>query len=298
MSNSKNILYLFSLVFLMLTGCEADSSWAPLPDREEEPVEVRFHAINVGADVTVSRANYVEREAWVTGDEVGIWNEFYNHLSLKYSENTTPNLSTTNNEAIYYPYQTGELSVYAYAPYSTDAFNAETNSVWVKSEWEEENAYSHYITDPVWAVDVITKTAPTAEFAFAHPMSRLKMNLIPETNVTYTNYTITLTFDRAQYGSMDLETGEITSSDSNRIFEYSEQGTVPTDYDHTIIPESILKEIKVTFTEDDTTTYEYVHSYQGTEQDPYVDFIGGNMITMNIDFAGLKAYLARTQSSN
>ena len=208
------------------------------------------------------------------------------------NEKTIDTFNTIDDSKVYYPYQTEELSVYAYAPYGTDAFNAETQSVLVRSEWEEGNAYSHYITDPVWAVDVITKTVPTAEFAFEHQMSRLKMNLIPETNVTYTNYTITLIFDRAQYCSMDLKTGKITSLDSNRNFEYSEEGTVPTDYDHTIIPRSILKEIKVIFTEDDTT-YEYVHSYQGTEQDPYVDFIDGNMITMNIDFAGIKAYLAR-----
>ena len=83
MSNSKNILYLFSLMLLWLTGCETDSSWAPLPDREEEPVEVRFHAIRTRVGGTLSRANYTEKDAWATGDKIGIWNEFYNNSQRK-----------------------------------------------------------------------------------------------------------------------------------------------------------------------------------------------------------------------
>ena len=60
MSNSKNILYLISLMLLMLTGCEADTSWAPLPGEGEEPVEVRLHATTVGAGVEVSRATALD----------------------------------------------------------------------------------------------------------------------------------------------------------------------------------------------------------------------------------------------
>lgn len=292
MSDYKNILYLLSLVLLMLTGCEAEAPAALLPDQGEEPVEVRFHAINVGADVTVSRACYSSTS--LQEDEIGIWNKFYHNISLTYTEDTTPNLSTTNNEKIYYPYDTKELPIYAYAPYSEEAFEQETQSVLVKSEWEEEDAYSHYITDPIWASDNITRDNATARFAFTHQMARLIMKIAPESGVLYSNYTITLTFDRAQYGQMSLTDGEITPAETGQ-YSYSETyrnpagtgGTnddMPEYYDHTLLPGSKLVSIKVEYA-GNIPAVSYVHIFT---EESRPDFEAGKLVPMYIDFKAMR----------
>lgn len=303
MSNSKNILYLLSLVLLMLTGCEAEAPTALLPTKGEGPVEVRFHAINVGAGVTVSRANYSDVATSLQENKIGIWNEFYDNISLTYTENTTPNLSTTNNEKIYYPYDTEELPIHAYAPYSETALQTETESVLVRSEWEEEDAYSHYITDPIWACDTITKEAPTAELGFKHQMARLKMDITPETRVTYSSYTIELTFDRTQHGQMSLATGEITPTgmDEGEDYTYTEtynssvDNEMPISYDHTILPGTKLKKITIQFVSDnETKNYEYTY----TDDKPFNEFVAGIYIQMYIDFKAIDKLNVKTETSD
>ena len=302
MSNSKNILYLLSLVLLMLTGCEAETPTALLPTTGEGPVEVRFHAINVGAGVTVSRTNYSDVATSLQENKIGIWNEFYDNISLTYTENTTPNLSTTNNEKIYYPYDTEELPIHAYAPYSDTELNSETGTVNVKSEWVEETEYSQYITDPIWACDTITKEAPTARLGFKHQMARLKIDITPETGVTYASYTIELTLDRTQHGQMSLETGEITPTERIAGEDYiytetyhSEDGEMTTSYDHTILPGTKLKKITIRFVSDnETKNYEYTY----TEDKPFKEFVAGTCIQMYIDFGKINLLNIHTSTSD
>lgn len=285
----------------MLTGCEAEAPTALLPTTGEGPVEVRFHAINVGAGVTVSRANYSDVATSLHENKIGIWNEFYDNISLTYTENTTPNLSTTNNEKIYYPYDTEELPIHAYAPYSDTELNSETGTVNVKSEWVEEAEYSQYITDPIWACDTITKETPTARLGFKHQMARLKIDITPETGVTYSSYTIELTLDRTQHGQMSLETGEITPTERIAGEDYiyketypSEDGEMTTSYDHTILPGTKLKKIAVTFTTDTgTKIYEYTY----TEDNPFKDFVAGTYIQMHIDFKKIDSLNVTTNTS-
>ncbi|MBR5541857.1 MAG: fimbrillin family protein [Bacteroides sp.] len=293
MSNSKNILYLISLILLMLTGCEADSSLAPFPNEGKEPVEVRFHAISVGASVDVSRAeNHVEKIALVNGDQIGIWNEFYPNISLTYTENGDPtNLNTTNNEIIYYPLQTEQLNVYAYAPYSETETNLNNKTVNVRSEWEDKNAYKNYITDPLWASATITKTNRTAIFQFQHQMARLKINLI---NVNQPNsYEIMLVFDRTQRGTMNLENGNIEPSESNGEYKYyikhisKLNETIPKEYDYTILPGTVLKEIDVQYSEEGSFIKKY--NIKVTEEDKkFQPFVSGRINKINIDFARIK----------
>lgn len=313
MSNSKNILYLLSLVLLMLTGCEAEAPTALLPTTGEGPVEVRFHAINVGADVTVSRANYSDVATSLQEDKIGIWNEFYNNRSLTYASTTTENdktiytFNTTDGSKIYYPYDTEELPVYAYAPYSEEAFDQETQSVLVKSEWEEGDAYSNYITDPIWAKDIITKEAPTAEFGFTHQMSRLKIEwkTVPtpdndNTSVddwnsnTYTGYKLILTFDRTQHGRMNIIDGTITPTE-NGDYTYTETGSAtgtstPTSIDHTILPGSILKKIEIQFTVG-SDEFDFGGTTTGTQysytNNMNKEFVAGKYIQMYINLGDL-----------
>ena len=304
MNNSKNILYLTSLIILMLTGCEAETPIAPLPNNGEEPMEVHFHAVTVNADVTVSRANYEEKASLVTGDKIGIWNELYHHIELTYTATANPNLSTTHQEKIYYPYDTEKLPVYAYAPYNEFALDTQTNSVLVKSEWVEDTTYNDYITDPIWAADTISK-GDTVNFKFTHQMARLKIEIKPEEEVIYSNYTLTFTFDRTQHGEMSLTNGIITPteySDCNYIERFkdptgsSATGTnMPISYDHIILPGSKLKKIKVQFAErSGIITYE--HTY--TDEQPFQDFVAGKYIQMYIDFKKIKAVTIHPNHTN
>lgn len=287
----------------MLTGCEAEAPTALLPTTGEGPVEVRFHAINVGAGVTVSRANYSVTS--LQEDKIGIWNEFYNNISLTYQSSTTENekriytFSPTNGGKIYYPYETEQLPVYAYAPYSN---TAENDSVLVKSEWIEDVAYSDYITDPIWACDTITKEAPTARLGFKHQMARLKININTEIGVTYSRYTIELTLDRTQHGQMSLETGEITPTERIAGEDYiytetyhSEDGEMTTSYDHTILPGTKLKKITIQFVSDnETKNYDYTY----TEDKPFKEFVAGTCIQMYIDFGKINLLNIHTSTSD
>ena len=294
MSNSKNILYLISLILLMLTGCEADSSFAPFPNEGEELVEVRFHAVTVGASVDVSRAeNHVEKNALANNDQIGIWNEFYPNVSLTYTEGNDPNLKTTNDEIIYYPLQTEQLKVYAYAPYSETATNLENNTVNVRSEWEDNVADEKYIKDPLWASSTISKTNRTAEFYFKHQMARLKIHL-NNININQLNsYEIMLVFDRKQRGTMNLENGNIEPSESNGEYKYYikhkrilNEG-IPTEYDYTILPGTVLKEIDVQYSEVGSFIKKYNFKDTG-EVKKFQPFVSGNINNIYIDFAQIK----------
>lgn len=292
----------------MLTGCEAETPTALLPTTGEGPVEVRFHAINVGAGVTVSRANYNDIETSLQEAEIGIWNEFYDNTSLTYISSTTTNgktiytFSPTNGGKIYYPYETEKLPIHAYAPYSETAFDAQTGAVNVKSEWVEEPAYSNYITDPIWACDTITKEAPTAKLGFKHQMARLKMDITPETGVTYSSYTIELTLDRTQHGQMSLTTGDITPTEMDEGEDYiytetyhSEDGEMPTSYDHTILPGTKLKKIIIQFvSENETKNYEYTY----TDDKPFKEFAARTCIQMYIDLGKINLLNIHTSTSD
>ena len=286
MSNSKNILYLISLILLMLTGCEAETSWAPLPNEEEEPVEVRFHATTFGANVEVSRATSYEDNTFHPDYEIGIWNDYYSNIKMIYTntENGEPNLNTINNEKIYFPYQTEEMKVYAYAPYSDTQTDLENKTVNVRSEWEDNTVYADYIVDPLWSSCTVIKENPMAYFYFSHQMARLRINL--KMDVPLDNYTITITFDRPQCGTMSLTDGSITplsqGSEYNYNIEYTNQGSpdedLPTSYDFTILPGTVLKKIHLVYNEDKRFTKEY------TEENPFGVFNRGTVIIVNLDF--------------
>lgn len=276
----------------MLTGCEADSSFAPFPNEGEELVEVRFHAVTVGASVDVSRAeNHVEKNALANNDQIGIWNEFYPNVSLTYTEGNDPNLKTTNDEIIYYPLQTDQLNVYAYAPYSETATNLENNTVNVRSEWEDHTTYKNYLTDPLWAWSTITKENRTARFKFQHQMARLKIHLeyVNQPN----SYEIMLVFDRTQRGTMNLENGNIEPSESNGEYKYyikhkriPNEG-IPTEYDYTILPGTVLKEIDVQYSEVESFIKKYNFKDTG-EVKKFQPFVSGNINNIYIDFAQIK----------
>ena len=215
MSNSKNILYLISLMLLMLTGCEADTSIAPFPNEGEEPVEVRLHATTVGAGVEVSRATALDGSS-----QIGMTGGTYQNLTLNYNT-TTKALNTTDQSKIYYPLQTDIMNIYAYAPYSTEAYDEQDNTVLVRSLFDEQNtSRDHYITDPIWATTAVTKDQAvngvvSASLQFKHVMSRLQIFLVNDTGEkTYSKIDLAFVFDRLQYGKMSMQTGEVTTANT------------------------------------------------------------------------------------
>lgn len=269
----------------MLTGCEAETSLAPFPNEGEEPIEVRLHATTFGAGIEVSRATALDGVS-----QIGMTGGTYQNLTLNYNTSTKA-LNTTDQSKIYYPLQTETMNIYTYAPYSAEAYDEAENTIRVKSEWHEGDNLDDYITDPIWATTAVTKEQAengivSASLSFQHAMSRLQIYLVhDEENVEneqqqYEVHLIILTFDRPQYGTMSMETGEITSAAATEeegyeykvLYEgphvlspYVENVTLP-DYTHTILPGSQLKKISVTLkTSNSDGHYTYNYIEEGTE---------------------------------
>lgn len=284
-------------MLLMLTGCEAETSLAPFPNEGEEPVEIRFHAISVGASVDVSRANFTPTTL-TDGTQIGMWGGTHQNIPLTYNSNQTPNLSTQNK--IYYPLQTDEVHIYTYAPYSTEAYNTEDNTVWVRSLFDEENtSRSHYITDPIWAGDTITKNEAengviSASLPFKHVMSRLQIFFVHDRGKTYENIDFSIDFDRVQYGKMSMETGEITTAYASsetykrqmgsKTLESKENTSTP-QYDYTVLPGSVLQKIYIYNIKDENGSSDHPYEYDFTAEGntPFPAFEAGKINKMIIN---------------
>lgn len=310
MSNSKNILYLISLMLLMLTGCEAETSLAPFPNEGEEPIEVRLHATTLGASVEVSRAND-ETIPLPENTQVGMWGATYQNLTLNYDQNTQA-LNTTDQSKIYYPLQTETMNIYAYAPYSIEAYDEEDNSIWVRSEFDEYLEHIHYITDPVW-----TRTSVKKEDAqngiistwlkFQHAMSKLQIYFIHDKGKEYDTIGFTINFDRHQYGKMSLETGNITKGNTqgntykryleNPILHPKAETTTP-QYDYTILPESILEYIYIYFKDSDGNSWTYEYDFTAEGNTPFPAFEAGKINKMIINLGKIDGSNDETSTPN
>ena len=298
MSNSKNILYLISLMLLMLTGCEADTSWAPLPGEGEEPVEVRLHATTLGASVEVTRASG-ETIPLPNGTQVGMLGGTYQNLRLNYDSNTNE-FKRTDQGTIYYPLQTDTMHIYAYAPFKEAAYIYEEDSVLVKSDWETLVDSTTYITDPIWAEAAVTKNNPTDTLTFKHAMSRLQICLMDTIDVRYTEHRITLYFDRPQYGKMSMKTGVVKGDGPVQTYcEYSDSlknevhtldSNIEPKYEHTIMPGSVLKGILVSFKKENNSI-DYQYNYPEEDSitgNTWIIFEPGKTYKININFGKIK----------
>lgn len=300
MSNSKNILYLTSLMLLMLTGCEADTSIAPFPNEGEELVEVRLHATTVGAGVEVARANG-ETIPLPEGTQVGMTGGTYQNIALDYNQ-TNQALERTDQGKIYYPLQTETMNIYAYAPYKEEAYNYEENTVLVRSEWQEGNLWSNYITAPIWAKTSVTKNQPTGTLTFAHAMSRLQIYLVHDQGKEYTNIRIEIDVDRSQYGTMSLETGIITSENphddtykrsvDDQTLQPKENTDIP-QLDATILPGTVLKKVRVYFEGFSVDGFEQ----EFTETNPFPAFVAGKINRIVINFGKIEEKASQVNGS-
>ena len=292
MSNSKNILYLISLILLMLTGCEAETSLAPFPNEGEEPIEVRLHATTFGSGIEVSRATALDGVS-----QIGMTGGTYQNLTLNYNTSTKA-LNTTDQSKIYYPLQTETMNIYTYAPYSAEAYDEAENTIRVKSEWHEGDNLDDYITDPIWATTAVTKEQAvngivSASLQFKHVMSRLQIFFVHDRGKTYENIDFSIEFDKVQYGKMSMETGEITPAYSgSEIYKRemgsktldSKENTTTPQYDYTVFPGSILKKVYIYNIKDTngySDSYEYDFTAEGNRPFPALE--AGKIYKMIID---------------
>lgn len=301
MSNSKNILYLTSLMLLMLTGCEADTSIAPFPNEGEEPVEVRLHATTVGVGVEVTRASGdtipLPENMW----QIGMTGGTYQNIALNYDE-TTQALKRTDQGTIYYPLQTDTMHIYAYAPFKEEAYISEEDAVKVKNSWETSQEFDDYITDPIWANTSVTRKKPTGTLTFKHVMSKLQIYLVSEVEgKTYDDISLVIDFDRSQYGKMSMETGEISPAQTgDSSYKQNEatltlnpKGNTNTPHDDfTILPGTELKKITVDFKDLDRP---YVLEF--TEEAPFPAFVAGKVIPMYINLEKIEKEAFKVNAS-
>ena len=284
----------------MLTGCEADTSWAPLPGEGEEPVEVRLYATTVGAGVEVSKASGdtipLPGNMW----KIGMLGGTYQNLSLTYDKNSKA-LKRTDQGTIYYPLQTDTMYIYAYAPFNEKAYISDEDSVKVKSDWETSQDFDDYITDPIWAKTTVTKNNPTGTLTFKHAMSKLQIYLVSEEEgKTYTDISLVIDFDRSQYGKMSMETGVITPAQTGDCsYEKSEttltlnpKGSTNTLHDEfTILPETKLKKITIDFEGLDKP---YVQEFT---EDTFPAFVAGKVIPMYINLEKIEKEAFKVNAS-
>jgi hypothetical protein len=288
-------------MLLMLTGCEADTSWAPLPEEGEEPVEVRLHATTVGAGVEVTRASGdtipLPENMW----KIGMLGGTYQNLSLTYDYNSKA-LKRTDQGTIYYPLQTDTMYIYAYAPFNEKAYIYEEDSVLVKSDWETSQEFDDYIIDPIWAEAAVTKNNPTDTLTFKHAMSGLQIYLVHDQGKEYTNIRIEIDFDRSQYGKMSLETGVITSAhphdDTYKRFVDNQtlqpkKNTDRQQLDATILPGTVLKKVRVYFEGFSVDGFEQ----EFTETNPFPAFVDGKINRIVINFGKIEEKASQVNGS-
>ena len=282
MSDSKNILYLFAFMLLMLTGCEAESSLAPLPNAGEEPVELRFHARVVGAGVSVARSEYAAGTVLTEGVKIGIWNEFYDNLQMTCKETDATDKKTalemTDGSRLLYPYTTNLMTVCAYAPYVEQPVDG---TIPVTTEWEPQQ---EGVKDPIWGSVQVEKAEDVrlvnAELSFAHRMARLQIVFTGEPQ-NVSNVSVTLTFDASQHGVMNLADGNMTPATQVETPYTLTTTDVSTTFDRTVLKGSTLKTVQVTLT-DATDTYTYSSTQEKTFNSP------GAVHRLNIDLEGVK----------
>jgi hypothetical protein len=232
--------------------------------------------------------------------QIGMLGGTYQNLSLTYY-NDTRALKRTDQGTIYYPLQTDTMHIYAYAPFKEEAYIYEEDSVLVKSDWETSQEFDDYIIDPIWAKAAVTKKNPTDTLTFKHAMSRLQICLMDTIDVKYTEHRITLYFDRPQYGKMSMKTGVVKGdgpvqtyceySDSLKNEDHTLDSTIEPMYEHTIMPESELKRISVSFKkENNSIDYQYNYPEEGFKTDEtMIIFEPGKTYKININFGKIKA---------
>lgn len=241
MSKRVNISYLFSIMLLLLTGCEQETSLAPSPIHGEEPVEILLSAnvVQVSASI-LTRSDFLNETSFKDGTrKVGVFGlrtqdgsftdyPYVNNFALTNSSDGT----LSGDGQIYFPAGYGTITAYLYGyyPYTAEAeLVSQGNDILipVKSGLSgvADGKWTNAGTDPLHAT-----AAPTIErvenavnerpsipvtLTFKHMMAQLQIFVNTATSDKYRLQEIITTFSKHQHGYMNVRNGEITSADSN-----------------------------------------------------------------------------------
>lgn len=235
MSKRINISYLFSIMLLLLAGCDKDSSLTPPPNREE-PVEILLNAQVVRVSTSITRSDFQDETSFNDGKQIGIFG--LRSEGASFTDNPyLNNLTFTNNAGeltgtgkIYFPSGKTTSYLYGYYPYTETAKlykSGDEISIPVRGGLSGT-------TDATWAdagTDPLHATAtPTIERAsensaqatpspvevtlsFRHKMAQLQIMVNTE-DADYRLQEIITTFSANQHGYMNIRNGEIISANS------------------------------------------------------------------------------------
>ncbi|WP_195639860.1 fimbrillin family protein [Bacteroides stercoris] len=224
MSKKKNISYLFGLAFLLLAGCDTDTATVPLPDDGERAVEVRLRASVCTVETTVGRS-VIEGTALNTGDEIGIFlmrdsnfsTPYLQNLPYRYAEGGQLSLQPEGAK-VYYPARQDTLYLYGYYPYTATAAADENGkvSIPVTAALEAKDATDYLYTGETKGSKKAAATAAGIAVSLKHALARLRLNISTDRpEYTADSYpvlqSIGFTTREGQTGTMDLQTGDITS---------------------------------------------------------------------------------------
>ena len=257
MSKKKNISYLFGLAFLLLAGCDTDTATVPLPDDGERAVEVRLRASVCTVETTVGRS-VIEGTALNTGDEIGIFlmrdsnfsTPYLQNLPYRYAEGGQLSLQPEGTK-VYYPARQDTLYLYGYYPYTATAAADENGkvSIPVTAALEAKDATDYLYTGETKGSKKAAATAAGIAVSLKHALARLRLNISTDhPEYTADSYpvlqSIGFTTREGQTGTMDLQTGDITSDNpdtgtsvsSDYRNEASPLNLIPVSYTHLTLP--------------------------------------------------------------
>lgn len=235
MSKRINISYLFSIMLLLLAGCDKDSLLTPSPNGEE-PVEILLNAQVVRVSTSITRSDFQDETSFNNGKQIGIFG--LRNEGASFTDNPyLNNLTFTNNAGvltgtgkIYFPSGKTTSYLYGYYPYTKTEIlykNGDEISIPVKGGLSGtiDATWTDAETDPLHATATptierasensvpATPSPVEVTLSFRHKMAQLQI-MVNTKNDDYKLQEIITTFSAHQHGYMNIRNGEIISANS------------------------------------------------------------------------------------
>lgn len=278
-------------------------------------VEVRLRASVCTVETTVGRS-VIEGTALNTGDEIGIFlmrdsnfsTPYLQNLPYQYAEGGQLSLQPEGTK-VYYPARQDTLYLYGYYPYTATAAADENGkvSIPVTAALEAKDATDYLYTGETKGSKKAAATAAGIAVSLKHALARLRLNISTDhPEYTADSYpvlqSIGFTTREGQTGTMDLQTGDITSDNPDTGTSVSSDyrneasplnlipGTAGIQKDYLLLPYghetiSALRRLTFSIKEPDGSEKDIVvfdEADAGANTPPLIVLEAGSITTLNI----------------
>lgn len=243
MSKRVNISYLFSIILLLLTGCEQENSQTPSPNNGEEPVEILLSAnvMQVSASI-ITRNDFVDETSFKDGTkQVGVFGlrtqdgSFNNQPYVENFAFTNTNGKLSGDGHIYFPPGYGKITAYLYGyyPYTDDTelyrqgnevlirvkggLSGTTDAKWANAQTDPLHATASHTIERIEGA-TNDRSQITLALPFYHKMAQLQITVETQSGNEgkYQLQEIITTFSEHQHGYMNVRDGVIISADTGK----------------------------------------------------------------------------------